>query len=257
MSVFFESLRYHAIRITGHAELWSVVYYGITFVKGIFLFTVILLIGTGWSFVKPFLNVNEKRIIFGILFLQVINNLAIAVLSHETAGERSFDRWNAILHLVDIICCCAVLLPIVWQVNSLEKSLPNRPSEAFASNNQTNDVALDEHDIPDDDVQDDELPAESREQDQEKGQILSKLKLFQSFYLLVVGYIYLTRIIVYLFATLLDYQHLWMRYAMIELVTLAFYVTVGVLFRPMVENPYLSVKDDDDGTEGIALVSRK
>ena len=258
LSMFFESIRYHVIRVTGHAEIWSVAYYSITFVKGIFLFTVILLIGTGWSFVKPFLNASEKRIIFGILFLQVINNVAIAILSHETTGEKSFGRWNAILHLVDIICCCSVLLPIVWQVNSLEKSLPTQ-----AADKTPNDVAMDEYDLPEeDDLEDVDVDEESKlEQDREKGQILSKLKLFRSFYLLVVAYIYLTRIIVYIFATLLDYQHLWMRYGIIELVTLAFYVVVGILFRPMVENPYLSLKQQqqkaDGSATGIAMTSLK
>ena len=269
MSVLFESLRYHAIRITGHAELWSVVYYAITFVKGIFLFTVILLIGTGWSFVKPFLNVNEKRIVFSILVLQVVNNLAIAILSHETAGERSFDRWNAILHIVDIVCCCAVLLPIVWQVSALEKSLPNSSTNTGESS-EDGKARMDEYDIPDDDEAQDQMeqvqlsPYDEDEHDlAEKGQILSKLKLFRSFYLLVVAYIYLTRIIVYLFATLLDYRHLWIRYAIIELVTLAFYVVVGILFRPMVENPYLSVRQHDQDrrtgsdSTGIALPVRK
>ena len=263
LSVFFESLRYHAIRITGHSELWSVAYYTISFVKGIFLFTVILLIGTGWSFVKPFLNVNEKRIIFSILVLQVINNLAIAVLSQETAGEQSFDRWNAILHLVDIICCCAVLLPIVWQVQALEKSLP----QSSATNNHTavTNNRMDEHDLPDEDEEQDlgligDATNEEEKTDVGKAQILSKLKIFRSFYLLVVAYIYLTRIILYLFATLLDYRHLWIRYAVVELVTLSFYVIVGILFRPMVENPYLSIRqeDDDRGEEtGIALPTRK
>ena len=45
------------------------------------------------------------------------------VLTQETEGENSFDRWTAILHLVDILCCCAVLIPIVWQVNQLEKNM--------------------------------------------------------------------------------------------------------------------------------------
>ncbi|KAL7569972.1 hypothetical protein ACA910_017023 [Epithemia clementina (nom. ined.)] len=275
LSVFFECLRYHAIRITGHAEVWSVLYYTISFVKGIFLFTVILLIGTGWSFVKPFLNVNEKRIVFSILVLQVINNLAIVVLSHETAGERGFDRWNALLHLVDIICCCAVLLPIVWQVNALEKSLPASMTREEDDDDDDDGESvrlvgrrcrMDEHDIPDEDEEElaaiDQITlggashdnnrgasaslnqdeADPEEDLAEKGQILSKLRLFRSFYLLVVAYIYFTRIIVYLFATLLDYRHLWIRYAIIEVVTLAFYVVIGILFRPMAENPYLSIR---------------
>ena len=59
----------------------------------------------------------------GVLVLQVVNNIAIVFLTQETEGELSFDRWTAILHLVDILCCCAVLMPVVWQVNQLEKNM--------------------------------------------------------------------------------------------------------------------------------------
>ena len=222
LSVFFESIRYHAIRIVGHAEFWSTVYYLFTFIKGTFLFTVILLIGTGWSFVKPFLNEREKKVIFLILVLQVINNIALTILSNETEGEKTFEGWTAVLHLVDIACCCAVLLPIVWQVNALEKS-----------------VGADEEGV---DQEEREMGLESGE----KGQILTKLQLFRHFYLLVVAYIYSTRILVYLFATMLDYQHLWVRYFVVEIVTLAFYVVVGLMFRPQVDNPYLSIKRDEE-----------
>ncbi|KAL3907075.1 MAG: hypothetical protein SGILL_009016, partial [Bacillariaceae sp.] len=57
--------------------------------------------------------------------------------------------------------------------------------------------------------------------------LASKLKLFRSFYILVVAYIYITRIVVYLFATTLNYKHTWIRYMVVEFVTLIFYVTVG------------------------------
>jgi len=121
-TLFFESIRYHYLRVTGHATFFSVIYYIFAFLKGMTLFTVIVLIGSGWSFVKSFLSAREKKMILGVLFLQVINNIAIVVLTQETEGEVSFDRWTAILHLVDIVCCCAVLLPIVWQVNQLERT---------------------------------------------------------------------------------------------------------------------------------------
>jgi G protein-coupled receptor 107 len=255
----------------GHAEFWAFVYYFFTFIKGVFLFTVILLIGTGWSFLKPFLNDAEKKVICLVLTLQVINNIALVILTNETTGEFGFSKWNATLHLVDILCCCAVLIPIIWQVNSLEKSLlGSGGSSNNISNNQDGDNEAVEQ-------QDKHQQLESYENDEqlqeeqmidvggENGRVLAKLKLFRSFYLLVVAYIYTTRILVYLFATTLNYKYLWIRYFVIELVTLCFYVVVGLMFRPMVENPYLSLKKDDDNVnedddateeEGIAMQSR-
>jgi NADH:ubiquinone oxidoreductase subunit 3 (subunit A) len=212
VSIFFESVRYYYIAVSGHAELWSVVYYGINFLKGMFLFTVILLIGSGWSIVKPFLSDREKKIICLVLTLQVLDNIAVIVLSRETEGSSFYEDWSALLHLVDILCCCAVLVPIVWQVKALEESVKNA-GEGVPSGDDA--------------------------------RILSKLKLLRSFYLSVVAYIYFTRIVVYLFATVLDYRHTWLRYFITELATLAFYTVTGVTFRPRSENAYEPVQDDD------------
>ena len=230
LSVFFESVRYHYIRVTGHAEFWSFVYYTFAFLKGTFLFTVILLIGSGWSFVKPFLNGREKTVIAVVLFLQVVDNLALVVLNAETEGEQRFDDWSAVLHLVDIICCCAVLVPIVWSVNALEKSIEQN-AESKAGGGKA-----------------------APPPDSEDAKTLEKLRLFRSFYLLVVAYVYFTRIVVYLFATMLDYHHTWLRYAVTELGTLTFYVVVGIKFRPVADNQYAPVRvSEDDATNEVEM----
>eukprot|EP00934_Nitzschia_sp_Nitz4_P000823 Nitzschia sp. Nitz4//scaffold76_size158648//53073//54689//NITZ4_002540-RA/size158648-processed-gene-0.171-mRNA-1//1//CDS//3329557827//823//frame0 len=235
-TIFFESVRYHFLRVTGHAEFWSSIYYIFLFLKGSLFFTVVLLLGSGWSFVKPFLSDKERNIICVILVLQVINNIALIVLTQETEGETAYDRWTVILHIVDIVCCCAILIPIVWQVNTLEKNLQQ-------SGNHHNDDIVDLQEdlaLPEDEFEE-EVPRYG------DVRLTSKLRLFRNFYLMVVGYIYLTRIVVYLFATVLDYRHTWLRHFIVELVTLAFYVTVGYQFRPMSENPYLAVDTKTGG----------
>mmetsp|Transcript_27015 Transcript_27015/g.39508 ORF Transcript_27015/g.39508 Transcript_27015/m.39508 type:complete len:544 (-) Transcript_27015:42-1673(-) len=229
LSIFIESVRYHFIRIVGHANFWSVVYYIVTFVKGAFLFTVVLLIGSGWSFVKPFLTSREKKIIFVVLLLQVIDNIALVVLASETEGETKYDDWSAVLHLVDIICCCAILIPIVWQVNSLEAKLEREQDREGEDSTTAADANAD-----------DEAPSE------EAAKTVQKLKQFRSFYLLVIAYIYFTRIAVYLFATILDYKHTWVRYFITETVTLSFYVVTGLSFRPQTEQQYQPINRKDD-----------
>ena len=229
LAIFFEAVRYHYLRVTGHAVLWSAVYYTFAFLKGTTLFTVILLLGSGWSFVKPFLSDREKKMILAILVLQVLNNIAIVVLTQETEGEIRFDNWTAVLHLVDILCCCAVLIPIVWHVNALEKNI-EQSDQGHTDINIDSDAIISELEF-EDEYQ--ERPSNKR--------LVEKLKLFRRFYLLVVAYIYMTRIVVYLFATMLTYRHQWLRYFVVEGVTLAFYFTVGSQFKPMSENPYLSV----------------
>jgi len=257
-ATFLECVRYHFIKITGHAEVWSVIYYMVAFVKGTFLFTVILLIGSGWSNMKPFLNERERNILFIVLLFQMINQIVLAVLSQEVEGERTFDRYQAIFHIVDIICCCAVLLPIVWQVDALEKSVQYTNSEKNNDQQNDPDIFIDEQTdqfindgsnkqqkkaapivINNGDQTSDYIDGNVDNEDDEgddkiadKTKIIERLKLFRSFYLLVVAYIYSTRILVYLFMTMLDYKHLWLKDFIIELLTLAFYVVTGLQFRP-------------------------
>lgn len=220
LSIFFESVRYHYIRLYGHAELWSFFYYGITFLKGTFLFTTILLIGSGWSYFKPYLTSKERKIIFFVFFLQILDNIAVVVLNSETMGEKFYKDWSAVLHLVDIISCCAILVPIVWQVHNLEQSIEGHGSDEGAG-------------------------------ESESPKLESKLELFRSFYLIVVGYIYFTRIVVYLFASTLSYDHTWLKYLVTELGTILFYLVVGIKFRPTVESGYGAVNNED--VHGVEL----
>jgi hypothetical protein len=41
---------FHYIERTGHADGWNIAYYIFTFFRGILFFTVVVLIGTGWSY---------------------------------------------------------------------------------------------------------------------------------------------------------------------------------------------------------------
>ncbi len=47
----------------------------------VLLFTVIVLIGTGWSFLKSFLQEKEKKVLMIVIPLQVLANLASVVIS--------------------------------------------------------------------------------------------------------------------------------------------------------------------------------
>ena len=76
-----ESIRFHYIALTGTSATWSVIYYIITTLRGVMLFTVILLIGSGWSLMKMYLNDREKKIILIVLTMQVFDNVAM-VRSH-------------------------------------------------------------------------------------------------------------------------------------------------------------------------------
>ncbi len=54
------------------------------------------------------------------------------------------------------------------------------------------------------------------------------------FYVMVVVYIYFTRIVVYLLKSTMQYDYAWVSEAADQLATLAFYVWTAVKFRPQV-----------------------
>lgn len=48
--------------------------------------------------------------------------VAIVVLDENTPASRAWFTWRDILHLVDIVCCCAILFPIVWSIKHLREA---------------------------------------------------------------------------------------------------------------------------------------
>jgi len=137
--------------------------------------------------------------------LQVFANIAIIVLNETSPVRDSFFTLTDLFHLVDIICCCAILFPIVWSIKHLR---------------------------------------EGAESDGKSAVNVEKLTLFRQFYVLVVVYIYFTRIIVYLLDNTLPYEYKWASQMASEVATLVFYVTVGMKFRPHKENAYLKLESD-------------
>jgi len=121
LTLVSNGVRFQVVKQTGHADGWTVVFYIFTFLRSIFLFVVILLIGTGWSLLKPSLNEREKKAIFIVLTLQVLDNIAFLVVDETSPGSQSYVEWRDVLHLVDIICCCAILFPIVWSIRHLRQ----------------------------------------------------------------------------------------------------------------------------------------
>lgn len=154
------------------------------------------------------MNDREKRILLAVLPLQVIDNIALVVIEEMSPGSVAWLSWRDILHLVDIVCCCMILFPLVWQIRQL------RLSSAVDGKVEMN---------------------------------LKKLTQYRNFYMAVVGYIYFTRIIVYLVGATVPFYLTWFQSFAEEAATVAFFVWTGWKFRPMSNNPYLPVRLNDDG----------
>lgn len=214
MTSICEASMYNLIRWQGAPEGWNVAYYVFTFLRGVLLFTVIVLIGTGWSFVKPFLEGREKNVIGVVIPLQVLANIAIIVLDETGPSVSSWFTWRDVFHLLDIICCCAVLFPIVWSIQHLK-------SAAHA--------------------------------DGKAAMTMNKLRLFRHFYIIVVCYVYFTRIVVYLVRSTVPYRYEWTAALANEAATLVFYLITAFKFMPAENNPYLHVDIEGLQAEEVEL----
>lgn len=202
------------IKRTGSAHGWDVLFYIFSFLKGITLFTLIVLIGTGWSFLKPYLQDKEKKVLMIVIPLQVVANIAQVAIDESGPFAQDWVTWKQVFLLVDVICCCAVLFPIVWSIKNLREAA--RTDGKAAVN-------------------------------------LMKLTLFRQYYIVVICYIYFTRVVVYALTTITSYRYLWTSVVAGELATLAFYVFTGYKFRPEVHNPYFVIDDEEEEAAAEAL----
>lgn len=202
------------IKRTGSAHGWDVVFYIFSFLKGITLFTLIVLIGTGWSFLKPYLQDKEKKVLMIVIPLQVVANIAQVVIDETGPYGQDWVTWKQVFLLVDVVCCCAVLFPIVWSIKNLR---------------------------------------EAARMDGKAAVNLMKLTLFRQYYIVVICYIYFTRVVVYALETITSYRYLWTSVVAAELATLAFYVFTGLKFKPEPHNPYFVIDDEEEEAAADAL----
>lgn len=70
LTLLAQCAMFHYVRVTGQPDGWNIAYYIFTLFRGVFLFSVIVLIGTGWSYMTPFLGDRDKRVLMAVIPLQ-------------------------------------------------------------------------------------------------------------------------------------------------------------------------------------------
>ncbi|CAG9465663.1 unnamed protein product [Pedinophyceae sp. YPF-701] len=208
---------------TGHYEGWDIVYYFFNAVRALLFFVVIILIGAGWSYMKPFLADREKRIVMIVIPIQILCNIALIVTREEGPAARNWITWWDLLIILDVVSVVVILLPIVWSMRHLK---------------------------------------EAAKADGKAARNYRKLELFRQFYIVVIAWIYFSRIIAFLLLQTLSFRYAWVADLFREGATLAFYIYVAMMFRPTRHNPYLSIEmadfvpppdSDDEGDEEAPL----
>ncbi|KAG0314388.1 hypothetical protein BGZ99_008158 [Dissophora globulifera] len=227
----FQAIKVHYMRTGVDAEGWTVMFYIFAFLKGSLSILIITLIGSGWMFIKPFLSPKDKKIILVIIPLQILSNVASTISSETAIGSINWSFWTQVFPMVDLVSCIVILGVIIQTQRHLSEAAE---AEGKVAENKT------------------------------------KYKLWGSFYLVTVVYIYLTRIMVEFLKVALPYQYVqWLVELLNEAITLGFYATIGWKFRPYANNPYTLIDEDDlDGedveaglnggeTHGLQTMSRR
>ncbi|MGH0164096.1 UNVERIFIED_CONTAM: hypothetical protein FKN15_046618 [Acipenser sinensis] len=208
LSLVFHAIDFYYISNQGFPiEGWAVVYYITHLLKGALLFITIALIGTGWAFIKHILSDKDKKIFMIVIPLQVLANVSYIIMESTEEGTTEYGLWKEILFLVDLLCCGAILFPVVWSIRHLQ--------EASATDGK---AAIN----------------------------LVKLKLFRHYYVMIVCYIYFTRIIAILIKITVPFQLKWLYQLLDEVATFVFFILTGYKFRPASDNPYLLLPLEED-----------
>ncbi|XP_075737123.1 protein GPR107 isoform X4 [Rhipicephalus microplus] len=178
-SLLLHGINYHFISKDGSPiEAWAVLFYITHLLKGALLFITIVLIGTGWAFIKHILSDKDKKIFMIVIPLQLLANVAQIIMEESEEGESQHTTWREVFILVDLLCCGAILFPVVWSIRHLQEASQTDGKAAIN---------------------------------------LEKLKLFRHFYVMIVCYIYFTRIIVFLLKVqLLQYGGICSPFASVE-----------------------------------------
>nr|XP_054093027.1 protein GPR107 isoform X2 [Callithrix jacchus] len=265
LSLVFHAIDYHYISSQGFPiEGWAVVYYITHLLKGALLFITIALIGTGWAFIKHILSDKDKKIFMIVIPLQVLANVAYIIIESTEEGTTEYGLWKDSLFLVDLLCCGAILFPVVWSIRHLQEAsatdgkggsmgpLQQRESRKLGNRMESRHI-----------VQADLEPLTSScppaSVSQRAGITaainLAKLKLFRHYYVLIVCYIYFTRIIAFLLKLAVPFQWKWLYQLLDETATLVFFVLTGYKFRPASDNPYLQLSQEEDDLEMESVVT--
>ncbi|KAK8687470.1 hypothetical protein V6N13_086285 [Hibiscus sabdariffa] len=206
-NLVFEAENKHYIKRTGRSRDYDILFYISSFLKRVMLYTLVVLIGAGWSHLKPYLQDKEKKVLKMVIPLQVVTHIALVFIEEMPLPIPFKPTWKTVSSLVQLICYCAVSLKTFRSIWILD---------------------------------------EAARTDEKAAMKLMKLTAFILYYVTVICYIYLTdHDVVYALERNTCYEYPWIGVVVGELATVAFCVFSGYKFKPAAHDPY-SVMDDEE-----------
>ena len=230
------SLKYRSISRSNQSPFWGPIDLTIESFKSIGNFLVLILLGTGWSVLTPTLSPRSKKLATIIITIQIVSSILSFSLSSDAYGTSEYVAVSTALRLLDVLCCVIVLTPIVWKIRDLESTTSSSSSSAAGVGSSS---------------YEDDINSSSDDDDDDTTQIKRSrsLKKFRLFYIAIVSYIYLTRILLYIIKNSLTYNHEWFEELLYEVFTLAVYGVAGWMARGEREKGGYRAVSKDVGVE--------
>ncbi|KAJ3662724.1 hypothetical protein Zmor_007056 [Zophobas morio] len=217
-SLVFRGINYYYIGKLGVQLItWTVLFYAAHVLKGALLVIVLILISTGWTFIKPALTPRDKCLFMVVIPLQVLANVAEVMLETSKDQTREHVPWRNVFVFVDFLISLCILLPCFWSIRHL-RSVSNMYGKATLQKDGGGEGAM----------------------------YLQKLKLFKLFYVMVVCYFYASKIIVYVLKMTVPFQYGWLDEMFREIATYVFFVLTAYKFRPGAHKPCYVFDDDEE-----------
>ena len=91
-ALLFEGLRYYYYRDHGDmSPLYDTMYYMFTIFKGTLVFSLVVLIGSGWSFLKPHLADRDKKVLMCVIPLQLSMSIVSIIIDEYSSGRPEVE----------------------------------------------------------------------------------------------------------------------------------------------------------------------
>ncbi|KAE9445309.1 hypothetical protein C3L33_22793, partial [Rhododendron williamsianum] len=122
LNLLFVAEDKHYIKVTGTPHGWDLWFYLFHFLRALLLVTVIMLIGTGWTILKPTLHAEDKETLAVGVTIQVFASIAHVYIDEIGPSNSNYLYLTLALFVVDFIGFTIVFVPIFSMMKTLKEA---------------------------------------------------------------------------------------------------------------------------------------